>query len=221
MAFAFVNIAEGVSDGSAGTIASGAQNHTAGRLLIVFVQNEDSRTVSQVQDTAGNSYTQRGTNSSGTTRQSVWTAFSITGNATNVVTATLSGNATFRRIRVLQYSYANVAAFHDSDVGTGSGAEFATANSTATANAQAVIAACVFFGSNFDGVVAGTDFILRGSTDEVDTATEDRIVSATGTYNATMSNEIEADWMMIHVIVVETPAPATSRASLRALLGVG
>lgn len=218
MAFAFVNIGEGTGDLSVGTIASAAANHVAGNALIVFVQNEDSRTVSSVADLAGNTFTPRGTNSSGTARQAVWTAFPILGSAVNVVTATLSGNATFRRIRVMQYSFAGTCGFHDSDVGIGNSATPSTNNSSPTTNANAVIAACIFIQVVFDNLVAGTDFNLRGTGEGTDTAQEDRVVSSIGTYNASASNDESSNWMMIDCILVETGV--VKRKNLSLLLGV-
>lgn len=212
MAFAFVNIGQNSGDASAGTIASAATSATAGNALIVFVNNDDSRTITQVVDTAGNGFTQRGSSSLSTSRQYVFTAFPILGNASNVVTATFDANATFRRIFVMQYSFSGVCAFHDADSGTGSDPDgsnlvTSTANSAPTTDNEAVIASAVYTGGTITAATAGTNFNLRG-TAEIDSRAEDRLVSTTGTYNASFA-DIDTtaggaiNWLQLHCILVE------------------
>jgi hypothetical protein len=109
VAIAYVNGFCSSTAGSATTVASSAQNHTAGNTVIVFVSNYTSggfKTISGIADTAGNTYTKCGGDWGGDANQNniCYVATNITGNASNVVTVTFATAATYRVLAVLQYS---------------------------------------------------------------------------------------------------------------------
>lgn len=109
MAIAFVNSTTGGnSSGSpVATIAAAAASHTAANCLAVSVSwYAAGVTISSVTDTAGNTYTARtrvdvpGYDD----RLQIFYAYNISGNASNVVTATFSASAPYVAIAVEQYS---------------------------------------------------------------------------------------------------------------------
>lgn len=105
MAIARVNTANGSASGSGTTVATGAQNHTAGNTIEVWITWEDtSTTVTQVTDTAGNTYSILTAPTPDGVRGTMAYATNITGHATNVVTATLGSAAPFKNIVAVQYS---------------------------------------------------------------------------------------------------------------------
>jgi hypothetical protein len=94
---------------SAGTVAAPAQSNTTGNLLVVFINFTDVSNVINVTgiaDTAGNTYTPGTRFNSGSNNgtSQMWYAKNIVGNASNVVTATLSASTTFRSPLVSEYS---------------------------------------------------------------------------------------------------------------------
>ena len=91
------------------TVASAAKNTTTGNLLAVCVTTQEgagSTTIDSVADTAGNTYT-AGTHygAGGGGGMARWFyAYNITGNASNVVTATMSGNTRYKGIHQVEIS---------------------------------------------------------------------------------------------------------------------
>jgi hypothetical protein len=106
MAIAFVNGNAGFSAGSTGTVASAAFVLTAGNTVIVGIRNgNDTIPVLSVADTAGNVYRFAGkTKVASQTNAELWYCTNCLGNATNVVTATLSGADASRGIALVQFS---------------------------------------------------------------------------------------------------------------------
>lgn len=134
MAIAYVNGFCSSTASSASTVASDAQSHTTGNTIIVFVSNYTSggyKTVSGVADTAGNTYTKCGGDYGGDANQNnvCYVATNITGNASNVVTATFNAAATYRVISVLQYSGLATSSVYDA---TNTGALISGNGSTPT-----------------------------------------------------------------------------------------
>jgi hypothetical protein len=215
---AFVNFAQGVEDGADATIASVAANHTSGNHLIVAVLWDQAGTaVSGIVDTAGNSYQQGVAYNVGTTRIAFWYApAAITGNATNVVTATInSASAQFKRIGVWQFSdFASQTIAFDTS-GTGTGTSTAASTSAATTNAAAEIIVAATFWANLEdsgsGLAAGTNIKQRRRTTAVDAVYEDRIVASIASYNAAMTGSTPPGailWVMLHATFMQSGAPA-------------
>lgn len=196
-AIAYVSGTGGVSAGSSGTIAATAFSVTTGNALFAWVQsytNGNQRTVSQVTDTAGNSYTRQGNIEHGDSNHSAecWAAFNITGNASNTVTATFSGNAQNRDINVVQYSgIATSSAFDQAaalniDAGTPTSHTTNTTGTTAQAD-EVVIGYFIAWNIATPYTPSATSpyNLRRVNTDSSFVA--DRIVAATGTYSVTAS----------------------------------
>ncbi len=102
------------------TVASAAKNTTTGNLLAVCVTTQEgagSTTINSVADTAGNTYT-AGTHygAGGGGGMARWFyAYNITGNASNVVTATMSGNTRYKAIFQIEISGLDTSASVFSD----------------------------------------------------------------------------------------------------------
>lgn len=189
MAIAFVNSTSGTGDTSVSTIAASAANHTATNLITVKVTwNSAAGTLNSVADTAGNTYTRFASSkaTSGNDHIETFYAFNITGNASNVVTATFSTGVTFRRIMVHQYS--GIATTTPTDVvgvGTAAAATTVTSASFTTTQADEVIVSAASGGSGetWDAGPLGT---IRMSSVGGDSGSEDQIVSSTGSYTGSM-----------------------------------
>jgi hypothetical protein len=98
--------------------------------------------VSSIADTAGNTYSYTGRYTDSDATIEIWFAQNITGNASNVVTATLSGAATERRISVTQYSGCATSSIQDTGyapAGNVTAASPAQSTAATTANSGEVI----------------------------------------------------------------------------------
>ena len=223
MAISFVNVAEGYA-GSSALVLTPATSHTAGNSIVVLVGGINA-SVTGITDVAGNTYTSRGTSTqSGAFFLSSWTATGILGSAVNVLSVAFdaTGIALCVFAQQLSASLGTLSFYDFRSGGATSGTSLSTANSPATTQANAVISAFGISAATGQTYTAGTSFTLRGSgleSGDVRAQSETRIVSATGTYNASMSNTIDDDWAMNHVILQETiPSGA---GGVLALLGVG
>ncbi len=109
MAIAFVNAARGGNTSSASSIASAATSATAGNLLVAtFYMDDVTKTPSGVPtDTATNTFRQAGTTQAiggGGGNIAMYYAFNCLGNASNIITLSLSGSSGTRAYSVLQFS---------------------------------------------------------------------------------------------------------------------
>lgn len=140
-AVAFVNYTFGGQVSGAASVSATAANHTTGNCILVAV----SRTVTDVvtvTDTALNTYTQAGSTfiEGGTHNMSLFYCYNITGNASNVVTATTATNpADFFVIEVYQFSgMGTTALVGTNQTATGTGTTASTASLTLT-NSSGVV----------------------------------------------------------------------------------
>jgi len=199
MAIAYVNGVGNREIVAATTIAAPAANHTTGNLLVVFVGfYSTSVTVSSIGDTAGNTYTKITSIKDSYSTIECWYAKNITGNANNVVTATFSASVTYRGITVDQYSGCDTSAPLDQyNTGTGNDTAPITGNITTTTANEVLVAGVYLLYTKT--ITAGTNYTLRTLTNPAPSkgASEDRIVSATGTYNATFSLSDSTPWVSI------------------------
>ncbi|HZR27905.1 MAG TPA: hypothetical protein VFA71_03925 [Terriglobales bacterium] len=188
--FTAVNSAHGTGDTASNTIATAAASATAGNHIVVGITWADTTsTVNKVQDTAGNTYTEADATClkhSATATQStdIWLATNITGNASNVVTATFQTGQTptFRRISIEQYSTTNSGSITFDHCGTGDGNGGSMTLSTFnTSQASEVDFAFYSTGNNGNPWTAGTNYTLRQTGTSGDSQTEDWIMSATQT----------------------------------------
>jgi hypothetical protein len=112
MALTRVNTARGsdYSGASAASIATAAQAHTAGGLLVVGWRAQGTTLTATLTDTAGNQYRRLGRSFQFTTSSlELWMSNNILGHATNVVTVNLSGSVPNRGVVVAHYSGQAVA----------------------------------------------------------------------------------------------------------------
>jgi len=103
----FVSRVQGGGTTAVASIVSPAQAHTTGNLLVALVYYYAlSSLVSGVADTAGNTWTQAGSEyaDAADNRFRIYYAYNITGHATNVVTVTLSGSSDYRGLVVQEFS---------------------------------------------------------------------------------------------------------------------
>jgi hypothetical protein len=192
LALAFVNSTSGASDAGATTVAATAASHTAANLLVVHVGWSNNVTLDSIADTAGNTYTRVASskaNNGTTDHVETFHAKSITGNASNAVTAAFSASATFRRIIVHQYSGADTSAPADvAGSGNVAAATSITSSSFTTNVADEVISAAMgSTGAATSIPAAGTSYTLRVSNLGNDSHSEDRIVNATNSYTASFT----------------------------------
>lgn len=187
---AVVNTARGqdASGGASTTIASAAASHTTGNLIVAGVRSSAGGAMTCA-DTAGNTYVSlTHYNQAISGDWQFCYAKNITGNASNVVTATMTSSA-YRAIIVHQVSGASTTSPFDAASEVGGGAAGAgspqtyTSPSFNTANANSII----FFGANVGalsevwtaGNIGGSaaTMLTSGVTDPI-AAVEYRIVSS-------------------------------------------
>ncbi len=157
MAIAAVNRVQNANSGFATSIASSATSATAGNLLVALLQFA-ANTFSTFADTAGNTWTQAGTEVvNGTNRCRIYYAWNCLGHASNVYTTTYSGTTSYRVQVVHQFSGVETASdpLDDQDSATGTSASPATPSLTVSA-ASDVIVALILAASNSN--VAGTGY---------------------------------------------------------------
>jgi len=190
MALSRVNTTSGTADAGATTLPATAANHTTGNLIVAFVFWSNNVNANNPTDTAGNTYASTGFKASFSTTDHVeiFYAKNITGNASNVVTANYSASATFRRIIVHQYSGADTTAPFTAGEGNQAtvnpGTSLATSAWT-TAKADEVLCGGIGGNLSFTSLV-GTSGKTK-IVDLSDCASEDQIVSSTGSYTASFS----------------------------------
>lgn len=129
MAIAFVNANSASGDSGSTTLALPAINAVAGNAIVVSAYNTTGaarQIVSSVTDTAGNTYAQILDAITGVVGKELWLAQNINGHATNVVTITFAGSASYRRGCVMQLSGVATSGAHD----TGYAPTVNTADST-------------------------------------------------------------------------------------------
>lgn len=200
MAQTLVNTTSGTSDGSATTLAATAQNHTAGNAIYVAVVWSGNVNAQIPTDTAGNTYVSTGQKASNGTSDhtEIFYAENISGNASNIVTAHFASAATFRRVLVHQVSGSATSGSFTS----GQGGTAVATGTSATSSSWTTAAANAYFmvgaGSTGAGgaTTAGTGYTKELSTIGTDSSTEDRVVSATGTYTAAFSSVSSQTWWL-------------------------
>jgi len=131
----------GQADANATSIASSAKSTTTGNAILVFVKWEWDGTgtagqLSSVTDTAGNTYTidQQSTTDGTSPSGAIAYCMNATGNASNVITANFSQQATWRRIIAAEWSGLAASSPIDgtSTNSSGSGTAYSTGAITTT-----------------------------------------------------------------------------------------
>ncbi len=161
MAIAYVNYTDGFTRSATSNAA--AANHTTGNTILVFVCRQ-SAGAAAITDTAGNTYTQAGSDfarGGNSNKLAIFRAYNITGNASNVVTSNAAG-ADFHNIQVFQFSGMGTSDGYGTG-STGSGTSTAPSTGSLTPTNSAVIFAGVE--ADAQGQSAGTGYSGNVNTD--------------------------------------------------------
>jgi hypothetical protein len=165
---------------------------TAGDFNIVAIGwNDNKANIASVTDTLGNAYSQaNGVLRNSALSQTIYYAANIK-SGRNTVTVKFSGaGANIPDLRILEYS--GLTALDVNSGGTGTAVNAASSNATTT-NANDLI-----FGAamTVTGASAGSGFTSRLVTSPCADLAEDKIVSTTGSYNATATMTSVGNWIM-------------------------
>lgn len=168
--------------------------------------------ITSVTDSAGNAYTVAAATVHGSSQsQAIYYTKNIVGSAANANTVTVkfSSAAKFVDLRASEYSGLDkIAPFDKSASGIGSSATAATASVTTTSPNE-----LIFGAGDTSGVfsAAGTGFTKRIITNPDSDITEDKTVTAIGSYNATANQS--GSWVMqvatfkVAITPTATPTP--------------
>jgi hypothetical protein len=192
---------------------------TLGNLNVVFVGWDDATaTVSSVTDTAGNTYSLAANPvvQSGNASQVVYYAKNIFGAAAgaNTVTVTFSVAANYPDVRIAEYSGLDTVSPLDVSAG-------AQATNTSTSNSGSVTTTSandLLVGGNYvasETTQAGTNYTSRGINQDSDIL-EDRIVTATGSYNATATLD-KNQWWIMQMVAFRAAGSGTTPPSITSL----
>lgn len=193
MAIAYVNgskIAE-VSGVAASSASAPAINAVTGNLIVVGTRGVN---ITAMSDTAGNTYTKIAYYAgAGSTNITFWYAKNITGNASNIVTATFASSTGYYNITVVQYSGIDQTSpldVYDTAQGTGTSV---TSGAFTTTNANDLILCYASTNSIISGYSAGSGFTLRDNG--ALGAFQEKIVSTIQTSTtASMSHSNSVSW---------------------------
>jgi hypothetical protein len=154
--------------------------NTAGNLIVVGVDWEDTQNFGSISDSAGNTYIEVGTELRvpGQFRLRLYYANNIAGGP-NTVTVTLGGTVPVVEVYIQEYNGADPVAPLDVQSGmTGTGSSATSGTATATSPHDLVFGYCV------TGIAsAGAGFTVRSNFDE--NLTEDKIAPSAGPVSAT------------------------------------
>lgn len=164
----------GSGPGTGSSIASGTKSTTTGNLLVAVIKMETgvNRNVSSIADTALNTWNiirERDFSTVSDPTACLAYAENITGNAANVVTATLSGGAEFRQIVVEEFSGLATSSVLDGSYqdAIGSDNTFETGNITTTVAGLVVLGIGGFTSmTNHNGTNGNPDFSVGATTSD-------------------------------------------------------
>lgn len=203
----FVNVSDGILDTSSTTVVTSGAVHTAGNGLFGWVKWEGSATTVTVTNTAGDTWTVSPAiaHANAVLRGAFFYVCSTAGNASDVVTITFGAAQSFKRVQVIQASGQKTTGCLDKDLsGSGTGTALAT---NATTNTQANSYIVAFSGEYASQTyTAGTGFTIRLQNI---IASEDKNVTTCGTYDATMTQSVSADWLLGGAIIKDATAGAS------------
>lgn len=191
MAIALVTRSQGGGSAVATTIASPAAAVSAANLLVaMFTWGSAGGTFSSIADTAGNTWTAAGSEiSENGNRFRIYYAYNCAGHAANVVTVTLSLNATYRSIVVYQFSGALTTNPIGGTAGTlGTGTAINSGSVTVTAAEEVIVGTMI----GAPAIVAANGFTLTNFAITGDAtayfADEYKFVTASEAATATQSS---------------------------------
>ena len=213
MAITLVNSAVTNDATAATTIASAAFNATTGNAVLVGVSAYDTDgVVTGVTDTAGNTYVRAGSDEGldATHHMSVWYALNITGNASNVVTATYTGSSAYRILGVSQFSGLATTGAYDQTSAikiTGPETTTHTSNNTGTTTQADELVLGWYVATNVAyELSASSPTVLDAQVTGGNAAICHKIVSTTGAQSTTLTSAYPTEY----AIQVRTFKAATS-----------
>ncbi len=192
-----------------------AMSTTTGRTLVAFFRHDPNAgaAITGVTDTAGNAYTKDAA-ASGTDLYSAlmtaWYAYNITGNASNVITAAISGNVVYRTYDIHELNIASASNPHlDGDFATGNSTALATPSLSIGAAASATVVA--FTCAPALGQMPGSGYTLTTFNLDFDSTqyfgSETKVITAGEAATATANT---GQWaisaMTFGIVVVSTTA---------------
>ena len=176
--------------------------------LVVASWNDSTSHIQSVTDTAGNTYVlATGPTVNASWTQAIYYAKNIVASTTNTVTVTFSAAANYPDIRIAEYSGLDLVNPIDTTVtGQGNGTTSNSGNLTTT-NAHDLLVAANVVETWTNG--AGSGYMARIVTSPDGDILEDKLVTSTGTYNATAPLLYSGHWIMqlIAFRVVANPIP--------------
>ena len=202
MAIAFVNANASNNTAAATTIASGALATTTGNAIFVAISAYSSNgTVTGVADTAGNTYVRAGNEEGGdaTHKASVWYALNITGNASNVVTATYTGSSAYRCIAVAQFSGIATSGAYDQTAAvttTAQGTTFTSNNTGTTTQADELVIASYIAWDVAKSLTATSPTVIAAQVTGGNNAIAYKIVSSTGAQSTTLTSTENSQYVI-------------------------
>lgn len=170
-------------------------NNAGGNLIVAGIRVGGAPTLSSIADSNGNTYKQAVAYQQ--TGDPHWTyiyyAMNVAAGA-NSVTVTLTSTAILR-FAIHEYSGCNKANVLDQtkSAQADTGTTLDTTNASATSQNNELIFA-MGTGGNTDTFTAGANYTIREHVGGDKLATEDRIVTAAGTYNSTMTINANDKW---------------------------
>lgn len=215
MSIVVAQIAKGHASGFPNSLATSAFGTptTTGNSIIVGIQTQSgANDISSVTDTQGNTYARKAqANNGSSVNLEIWQAQNITGSSSNVVTANDSG---FLIGTIIAFEVAGLATSGSfdksaSNTGTGNG-NLDSGNTANTTNSNEILIGLGTITSNSANTwTVGTGYSNLtsdvGSGANYNTAMEDKIVSATGAYNATLTASItNQTWVMLMATFSDT-----------------
>lgn len=182
---------------------------TAGNLIFAHVGSENQN-ASACSDNQGNRYSPVADSVTyfDTSRHRQFYAIATTGGSVTV-TCTFAASAPWRALTIAEYSGVSTSApLHLTNHATGASGTLNSGNVTTTVANVLLIGAGSTWDSN--SFTAGTNYTLRSSAGPQ--GLEDRIVSATGTFGATMNQSANLNWgMRIAAFTLASGPPAGRR----------
>lgn len=192
----------GTAAGSVPSLTTGTFVATSSNSIVVIIRT-GTDSISNVQDTAGNNYVLKTSDTGITPHMYLYVAENITGHATNAVTVTYPASVTYTWVRAIEYAgVATSLATDTTDHNSGSSATDCISNAIATSGSGDVVVVGVG-GSSFTTYTAGTDFTLICGTegpDDITTfgGTEEYITTTQlATYVAHMNQADAANYALV------------------------
>jgi hypothetical protein len=205
----FVNAVSGENNSASVTTASTSSfNATSGNIIVVIITYSFSNTANiTMSDTAGNTYTQVDVlyHSTATFKTHTYYAKNITGNASNVVTATSDVNVGFLRMACVQYSGASTSSPLDQHNITSGSEGFVgslTSVSYTTSTAKEVLIGLSYNGGG-NSWVPDTGYTTEVTTGSSSVSIEDQIVTSIQTGVTTTYGGGGAAYRILAVITLQ------------------